>query len=177
MQDQLFLAGEREENIPCDLNDCSWFEKIDASDGAVFFAACEFYYFLTEQVKTLVQAMPRWKAGLRYRRHPGRRLLFLHIRCQKRAFPTEQEPADFQPGIYAGVSEFRLPFRQRILSIFSKIGRPEHEDADRPAGFFKRSGTVKHLAAAGCYLKKHREIRLAIEPRIKDAVSEWRINK
>lgn len=61
MQDQLLPAGEREENIPCDLNDCSWFEKIDASDGAVFFAACEFYYFLTEQVKTLVQAMPRWK--------------------------------------------------------------------------------------------------------------------
>ena len=57
MQDQLLPAGEREENIPCDLNDCSWFEKIDASDGAVFFAACEFYYFLTEQVKALVQAM------------------------------------------------------------------------------------------------------------------------
>lgn len=36
---------------------------------------------------------------------------------------------------------------------------------------------MKHLAAAGCYLKKYREIRLAIEPRIKDAVSEWRINK
>lgn len=57
VQDQLLPAGEREENIPCDLNDCSWFEKIDASDGAVFFAACEFYYFLTEQVKALVQAM------------------------------------------------------------------------------------------------------------------------
>ena len=57
MQDQLLSAGEREENIPCDLNDCSWFEKIDASDGTVFFAACVFYYFLTEQVKTLVQAM------------------------------------------------------------------------------------------------------------------------
>lgn len=57
MQDQLLPAGEREENIPCDLNDCSWFEKIDASDGAVFFAACVFYYFLTEQVKALVQAM------------------------------------------------------------------------------------------------------------------------
>ena len=57
MQDQLLPAGEREENIPCDLNDCSWFEKIDASDGTVFFAACVLYYFLTEQVKTLVQAM------------------------------------------------------------------------------------------------------------------------
>ena len=32
-------------------------EKIDASGGAVFFASGVFYYFLTEQVKALVQAM------------------------------------------------------------------------------------------------------------------------
>lgn len=50
-------AGEREENIPCDLNDTSWFDRIDASSGAVFFAAGVFYYFLKEQVKALVQAM------------------------------------------------------------------------------------------------------------------------
>ena len=48
-------AGEREENIPCDLNDTEWFTKIDASNGAIFFASGVFYYFLTEQVKALVQ--------------------------------------------------------------------------------------------------------------------------
>ena len=53
----LLPAGEREENIPCDLNDTAWFSRIDASGGAVFFAAGVFYYFLTEQVRTLVQAM------------------------------------------------------------------------------------------------------------------------
>ena len=53
----LLPAEEREENIPCDLNDPSWFEKIDASGGAVFFASGVFYYFLKEQVRTLVQAM------------------------------------------------------------------------------------------------------------------------
>ena len=56
-RNELLPAGEREENIPCDLNDTSWFSQIDASGGAVFFAAGVFYYFLTPQVKALVQAM------------------------------------------------------------------------------------------------------------------------
>lgn len=38
------LSDRREENIACDLNDTAWFEKIDAADGAVFFAAGVFYY-------------------------------------------------------------------------------------------------------------------------------------
>ena len=42
-RDQLLPAWEREENIPCDLNDTAWFEKIDGSEGAVFFAAGVFY--------------------------------------------------------------------------------------------------------------------------------------
>ena len=53
----LLPAGEREENIPCDLNNTEWFSQIDASGGAVFFASGVFYYFLTEQVKALVQKM------------------------------------------------------------------------------------------------------------------------
>ena len=57
VRNELLPAGEREENIPCDLNDTSWFKRIDASGGAVFFAAGVFYYFLTEQVKALVCAM------------------------------------------------------------------------------------------------------------------------
>ena len=57
VRNELLPAGEREENIPCDLNDTEWFSKIDASGGAVFFASGVFYYFLTEQVKALVQGM------------------------------------------------------------------------------------------------------------------------
>ena len=57
VRNELLPAGEREENIPCDLNDTAWFDKIDASGGAVFFAAGVFYYFLKEQVRTLVQKM------------------------------------------------------------------------------------------------------------------------
>lgn len=56
-RDELLPAGDREQNIPCDLNDTAWFSKIDATGGAVFFASGVFYYFLTEQVKALVQGM------------------------------------------------------------------------------------------------------------------------
>ena len=41
----------------CDLNDTAWFDRIDASGGAIFFAAGVFYYFLREQVRALVQRM------------------------------------------------------------------------------------------------------------------------
>ena len=68
LRDQLLPAGEREENIPCDLNDTAWFSRIDASEGVVFFAAGVFYYFLTEQVRALVRAMAA--------AFPGGRLVF-----------------------------------------------------------------------------------------------------
>jgi len=57
VRNELLPVGEREENISCDLNNTEWFRKIDASNGAVFFASGVFYYFLTEQVKALVQRM------------------------------------------------------------------------------------------------------------------------
>ena len=57
MCSELLPAGEREENIGCDLNDTAWFDKNDAQDGAVFYAAGVFCYFLTDQVKALVQKM------------------------------------------------------------------------------------------------------------------------
>ena len=68
MRNQMLPPRKREENIPCNLNDTSWFDKIDASDGAVFFAAGVFYYFLNDEVKTLIQAMAQ--------AFPGGKLVF-----------------------------------------------------------------------------------------------------
>ena len=68
VRNQLLPAGEREENIACDLNDLSWFDRIDAAGGAVFFAAGVFYYFLNEQVRALFTAMAD--------AFPGGRLVF-----------------------------------------------------------------------------------------------------
>lgn len=64
VRNELLPAGEREENVACDINDTSWFEKIDSSGGVVFFASGAFYYFLKEQVKTLVCKMAeRFRKG------------------------------------------------------------------------------------------------------------------
>ena len=68
VRNKLLPAEEREENIACDLNDTDWFENIDASGGAIFFAAGVFYYFFAEQVRSLAQAMAK--------AFPGGRLVF-----------------------------------------------------------------------------------------------------
>ena len=53
IRNELLPAGEREHNIPCDLNDHSWMDKIDGSAGAVFFASGVFYYLRTDEVNDL----------------------------------------------------------------------------------------------------------------------------
>ena len=90
VRDELLPAGEREENILCDLNDTGWFGKIDASNGVVFFAAGVFYYFLTEQVKALVQAM--------HAAFPGGRLVFdaANRKAVKLMLKTWLKTADIQ---------------------------------------------------------------------------------
>lgn len=100
VRDELLPAGEREENIPCDLNDISWFGKIDASNGVVFFAAGVFYYFLTEQVKALVQAM--------HAAFPGGRLVFdaANRKAVKLMLKTWLKTADIQDvGAYFAVAD------------------------------------------------------------------------
>ena len=57
IRNELLPVVEREQNLACDLNDDSWMDGIDASGGAVFFAAGVFYYFKTEEVRKLFAAM------------------------------------------------------------------------------------------------------------------------
>ncbi len=59
--------GKHEQNIVCDLNDFSWFEKINfnPADGIVFTAGGLFYYFEKEQVRRLFCAMAeRFPGGM-----------------------------------------------------------------------------------------------------------------
>lgn len=67
-RNEIVPAGEREENIPCDLNDFSWMDKIDASQGAVLYAAGVFHYFTTRQIRSMTCAMAE--------KFPGGRLVF-----------------------------------------------------------------------------------------------------
>lgn len=57
VRNELLPNGEREYNIPCNLNDTEWFDKIDKSNGVIFFASGVFYYFLDEEVKSLIVKM------------------------------------------------------------------------------------------------------------------------
>jgi len=57
VRDDLLPAGQRERNLPCDLNDFSWMDQVGGSKGAVFFAAGVFYYFKTAEVRRLLSAM------------------------------------------------------------------------------------------------------------------------
>ena len=51
LRNDLLPAREREQNLAYDLNDFSWMDQIDATNGVVFFAAGVFYYFKTEKYK------------------------------------------------------------------------------------------------------------------------------
>ena len=68
VRNELLPAGDRERNIACDLNDPHWMDAVDASGGAVFFAAGVFYYFRAEDVKSLFSCMAE--------RFPGSVLVF-----------------------------------------------------------------------------------------------------
>lgn len=57
VRNELLPSGEREYNITCNLNDTEWFDKIDKSNGVIFFASGVFYYFLDEEVKSLIVKM------------------------------------------------------------------------------------------------------------------------
>ena len=67
-RNELIPAGEREENIACDLNDFSWMDRINAEDGAVLYAAGVFHYFTARQIRDMVIAMAD--------KFPGGRLVF-----------------------------------------------------------------------------------------------------
>ena len=57
VRNQLLPPGERTENLGVDMLDTNWFSRIDASQGAVFFGAGVFYYFHTEDLQELFNAM------------------------------------------------------------------------------------------------------------------------
>ena len=67
LREQLVPSTDREKNIGSDLNDHSWFDKIDfrEEDGAVFIASGVFIYLNKEDVKKLFCAMAEHFPGAR----------------------------------------------------------------------------------------------------------------
>ena len=153
VRNELLPAGEREENIACDLNDTSWFEKIDSSGGAVFFASGVFYYFLKEQVKTLVCKMAE--------RFPNGRMVFdgANKTAVKMIAKTWLKTAKIKDvSAYFAVSKAKkelTPWSDKIIvsSRGYMLGYNDLKDKS-VSGFFR------FLAKAGDNLMKMRIVRI-----------------
>ena len=135
VRSELLPAGEREKNIPCDLNDFSWMDKIDASNGAVFFAAGVFYYFKTEDVKKLFSAM----AG----RFPGAVLAF--DSCNERGAKLMRKTWLKEAGITDVSAFFSLEdetelrdWSDRFASVSAKSYMRGYRDIYRDVGLFHK---------------------------------------
>ena len=123
-------------NLGCGLDDTSWFRRIDASGGAVFFAAGMFYYFLTEQVRSLVQAMAE--------AFPGGRLVFdaANQKAVRLMLKTWIKTAEIQDvGAYFAVSDAKKELsgwspRLRVSSRGYMLGYQSLDDPSVP-GFYR----------------------------------------
>ena len=117
----------------------------------MFFASGVFYYFLTEQVKALVQGMADAfpggvlvfdaanrtavkmiaKTWLKSAKIKDVGAYFAVSDAPKGDWRVGQPFASIQQGLYAGVQRFERPFRQRLFPV-SRQGRGQRdENADR----------------------------------------------
>ena len=65
VRNEILPEADREVNIGCDLNDDSWMDMIDGSQGSVFYASGVFYYFRKEDViKILAELARRFPEGV-----------------------------------------------------------------------------------------------------------------
>jgi len=142
IRNQLLPGNDRIKNIPADLNDIRWFEKIDAQNGAVFFAGGVFYYFKKEQVKKLFNAMARsFKGGKLVFDIAGKRAVNMMIKTWVRQagmkdvnafFYVNDINKDILPwienmkvssrGYMLGYHSLKNPSVPALFRLFSKIG-------------------------------------------------------
>ncbi len=117
VRNELLPAGEREQNISCDLNDASWMDQIPSEHGAVFFAAGVFYYFETDHLKMLFNRMAQ--------RFPGCVLCF--DACNRRGASLMRKTWLKEAGI-SDVNAFFSLEKERDLEDF---GPQFHVDSSR----------------------------------------------
>ena len=142
VRNELLPESARIRNIAADLNDRSWFDKIDSQNGVCFLAAGVFYYFKTEQIRRLFNSMAQ--------RFPGSRLVF--DAANKRAvkimlkawvkeagitsiadhFSVESIEKDIDPwmknarvsarGYMLGYNDLKDPSVPRLFRLLAKLG-------------------------------------------------------
>mgnify|MGYP001356798144 FL=1 len=153
VRNELLPAGEREENVACDLNDTGWFAKIDASEGAVFFASGVFYYFLQDQVKELVCKMAK--------EFPDGKLVFdaANKRAGKLMLKTWLKVAKIKDvGAYFAVSDAKKELSQwcENISVSSRGYMLGYNDLRVPSV----SGFFRFLAKCGDGFMKMQIVRI-----------------
>ena len=157
VRNALLPAGDREVNLPCDLNDPAWLSEIDGSEGAVFFAAGVFYYFLEEQVRALVQRMAAaFPGGVLVFDAANRRALGLMLR-------TWLKDAEIQDvGAYFAVSDARQELSpwSKGLRVSSRGYMLGYHDLKDPSV----SGFFRFLARVGDRRMKMQIVKLEFGP-------------
>ncbi len=135
IRNEVLPAVEREQNLACDLNDDSWMDRIDASSGAVFFAAGVFYYFKTEEVRKLFAAMAA--------RFPGAVLAF--DACNERGAKLMRKTWLKEAGITDVSAFFSLEdevelqdWNDHFSSVTAKSYMRGYRDIYREVGFFHK---------------------------------------
>ena len=135
VRDVLLPAEKREESIACDLNDYGWMDRIDASDGAVFFASGVFYYLRTKDVKRLFHAMAE--------RFPGAVLAF--DSCNARGAKMMRSTWLKEAGITDVGAYFSLEneseltaWSDRFASVTSKSYMRGYRDVYNDVGLFHK---------------------------------------
>ena len=153
VRNELLPPGDREKNIAADLNDFCWFDAVDASDGAVFFAAGVFYYFQKEQVKGLITAMTE--------RFPGGRLVFdaagrLAVKLMLKTWIKQADIKDVNT--YFSVSDVKeeLSLWSNRLQVSSRGYMLGYHDLKDPSV----SGFFRFLARLGDGMMKMQIVRL-----------------
>ena len=135
VRNDLLPAGEREQNPAFDLNDLSWMDRIDGTNGAVFYAAGVFYYFKTGDVKKLFHAMAE--------RFPGAVLVF--DSCNERGAKLMRKTWLKEAGI-TDVSAFfsledeseLLGWSDRFSSVTAKSYMRGYRDIYKNVGLFHK---------------------------------------
>lgn len=132
-RNELLPEREREKNIACDLNDTSWFERIEynENDGAVFFASGVFYYFKTEDVKRLISAMAE--------HFKGGKLVFdaTNAKGLKNMLKTWLKPAEMENvGLYFSVEDEKelMPWNDCFASVTRKSYMTGYRPLDKRYG-------------------------------------------
>jgi len=135
VRNELLPPGEREENLSFDLNDLSWMDRIDGSEGAVFFAAGVFYYFKTQDVRKLFCGMAE--------RFPGAVLVF--DSCNERGAGLMRKTWLKEAGITDVSAYFSLEdesvlrgWSRNFASVSARSYMRGYRDIYRDVGWFHR---------------------------------------